>query len=179
MIKLSDSSAVTNIQSELKNSVGNFRTIASSGLVSRVRLDTTGIASYELLAEAIMAVSVFSLIGLVFTMTTNERSRQLGLMRSIGAANRFIFANVLKESALTATIGSGLGLLLGVAVVYLGERFLVATFNTALTVPDFSESLVLILESVAMGVVIGTGASLVPAWRVSRRDPYEAIRRGE
>ena len=179
MIKLSDSSAVTNIQAELKNSVGNFRTIASSGLVTRVRLDTTGIASYELLAEAIMGVSVFSLIGLVFTMTTNERSRQLGLMRSIGAANHFIFANVLKEAALTASIGSGVGLLLGVVVVYLGERFLVATFKTALTVPDFSESLVLILESVAVGIAIGTAASLVPAWRVSRRDPYEAIRKGE
>jgi putative ABC transport system permease protein len=179
MMKLTDSSAVNNIQSELKNNVGNFRTVASSGLVSRVRLDTTGIASYELLAEAIMVASVFSLIGLVFTMTTNERSRQLGLMRSIGATNRFIFANVLKEAALTAAMGSGLGLLLGAAVVYLGEGFLVATFNTALTVPDLAESLVLVFDSVALGIAIGTLASLLPAWRVSRRDPYEAIRKGE
>jgi putative ABC transport system permease protein len=142
-------------------------------------VDTAGIASYELLAEAIMAVSVFSLIGLVFSMTTNERSRQLGLMRSIGATNRFIFANVLKEAAFTAAMGSALGLLLGAAIVHLGEGFLVATFNTALTVPDFSESLVLVLTSVAFGIAIGTAASLLPAWRVSRRDPYEAIRRGE
>jgi putative ABC transport system permease protein len=118
-------------------------------------------------------------MGLVFTMTTNERSRQLGLMRSIGATNRFIFANVLKEAAFTAATGSGLGLLLGAAVVYLGEGFLVATFNTALTLPNFSESLVLILTSVALGIATGTAASLLPAWRVSRRDPYEAIRKGE
>lgn len=179
MVKLSDSGSLTTVESELKNSVGSFRVVAASELVTRVKVDTAGIASYELLAEAIMAISVFSLIGLVFTMTTNERSRQLGLMRSIGATNRFIFANVLKEAALTAAIGSGLGLLLGAAVVYLGEGFLVATFNTALTVPDFSESLILVLTSVAFGIAIGTAASLLPAWRVSRRDPYEAIRKGE
>jgi putative ABC transport system permease protein len=179
MIRLTDSNAVNAIQSELKNDVGNFRTVASSALVSRVKLDTTGIASYELLAEAIMVASVFSLIGLVFTMTTNERSRQLGLMRSIGATNRFIFANVLKEAALTAAIGSGLGLLIGAAFVHLGEGFLVATFNTVLTVPDLAESLVLVFDSVALGIAIGTLASLLPAWRVSRRDPYEAIRKGE
>ncbi|HLQ07030.1 MAG TPA: ABC transporter permease [Nitrososphaerales archaeon] len=179
MVKLSDSGSLTTVESELKNNVGSFRVVAASGLVTRVRVDTAGIASYELLAEVIMAASVFSLIGLVFTMTTNERSRQLGLMRSIGATNRFIFANVLKEAALTAAIGSGLGLLLGAAVVYLGEGFLVATFNTVLTVPDFSESLILVLTSVGLGIAIGTAASLLPAWRVSRRDPYEAIRKGE
>jgi putative ABC transport system permease protein len=179
MVKLSDASSVTTVESELKNTLGNFRAVAASELVTRVRVDTTGIASYELLAEGIMAISVFSLMGLVFTMTTNERSRQLGLMRSIGATNRFIFANVLKEAAFTAAIGSGLGLLLGVTVVYLGEGFLVATFNTALTLPDFSESLVLILTSVALGIATGTAASLLPAWRVVRRDPYQAIREGE
>ncbi|MDA4125914.1 MAG: ABC transporter permease [Thaumarchaeota archaeon] len=179
MVKLSGDGSLTNVESELKNNVGNFRVVAASELVTRVKVDTAGIASYELLAEVIMAISVFSLIGLVFTMTTNERSRQLGLMRSIGATNRFIFVNVLKEAALTAAIGSGLGLLLGAAVVYLGEDFLVATFNTALTVPDFSESLILVLTSVALGIAIGTAASLLPAWRVSRRDPYEAIRKGE
>jgi putative ABC transport system permease protein len=179
LVKLSDASSVTTVESEVKNSVGNFRAVGASQLVTRVRVDTTGIASYELLAEVIMAISVFSLMGLVFTMTTNERSRQLGLMRSIGATNRFIFANVLKEAAFTAATGSGLGLLLGAAVVYLGEGFLVATFNTALTLPNFSESLVLILTSVALGIATGTAASLLPAWRVSRRDPYEAIRKGE
>ena len=179
MVKLSGSGSLATVESELKNSVGSFRVVAASELVTRVRVDTAGIASYELLAEVIMAISVFSLMGLVFTMTTNERSRQLGLMRSIGATNRFIFAHVLKEAALTAAIGSGLGLLLGAGVVYLGKGFLVATFNTALTVPDFSESLILELTSVALGIAIGTAASLVPAWRVSRRDPYEAIRKGE
>ncbi len=179
MMKLAPDASPNAVESEVKNFVGNFRVVEASGLVSRVRVDTTGIASYELLAEVIMAASVFLLMGLVFSMTTNERSRQLGLMRSLGATNRFIFANVLKEAGLTAAIGSTLGLALGVVVVYFGEGFLVATFNTALIGPDFSESLVLILRSVTLGIITGTAASVLPAWRVTRRDPYEAIRKGE
>ncbi len=179
MMKLAPDTSPNAVESGVKNFVGNFRVVEASGLVSRVRVDTTGIASYELLAEVIMAASVFLLMGLVFSMTTNERSRQLGLMRSLGATNRFIFANVLKEAGLTAAIGSALGLALGVVVVYFGEGFLVATFNTALIGPDFSESLVLILRSVTLGIMTGTAASVLPAWRVASRDPYEAIRKGE
>src|SRR5207245_7438901 len=133
----------------------------------------------ELLAEVIMAASVFLLIGLVFTMTTNERGRQLGVMRSLGASRRFIFFNVLKEAGLVALVGSAFGLVLGEAVVAFGRSFLVATFNTSLTSPGFSDSLSMIVRSVAIGIITGSVASVIPAYRVTNRDPYEAIRKGE
>ena len=179
LVKLSPDASVDSVQTKVKNDLGSYRVVEASGLVARVRVDTTGLASYELIAEITMAISVFILMGLVFTMTTNERSRQLGLLRSLGATTRFIFANVLKEAGLTAAVGSVLGLALGELVVYFGEGFLVATFNISLLSPDFAEYLVLISRSVTLGVVTGTAAAVLPAYRVIRRDPYEAIRKGE
>ena len=178
LVKLSPSASADAVEAEVKG-LGSFRLVEATGLVTRVRVDTTGLAAYELLAEIMMAVSVFTLMGLVFSMTTNERSRQLGLLRSLGATARFIFANVLKEAGLMAALGSAIGLALGELVVYFGEGFLVATFNTSLMSPDLLEYLVLIVRSVALGVVTGTAASVLPAYRVTRRDPYEAIRKGE
>ncbi len=178
LVKLSPGASADAVEAEVKG-LGSFRLVEATGLVTRVRVDTTGLAAYELLAEITMAVSVFTLMGLVFSMTTNERSRQLGLLRSLGATARFIFANVLKEAGLMAALGSAIGLALGELVVYFGEGFLVATFNTSLVDPDLLEYLVLIVRSVALGVVTGTAASVLPAYRVTRRDPYEAIRKGE
>ena len=179
MVKLARGASLSVVESEVKNELGSFRVVEASGLVSRVIVDTTGIASYELLAEVIMAASVFLLVALVFSMTTNERGRQLGVMRSLGATRRFVFVNVLKEAGLVASVGSALGLVLGEVVVTFGKRFLVATFNTSLMSPDFSDSLSLIVRSVAIGIITGSVASVIPAYRVTKRDPYEAIRKGE
>src|SRR3989441_9256315 len=98
MVQLARDASLSAVESEVKNELGSFRVVEASGLVSRVIVDTTGIASYELLAEVIMAASVFLLVALVFSMTTNERGRQLGVMRSLGATRRFVFVNVLKEA---------------------------------------------------------------------------------
>ena len=179
MVKLARGASLSLVESEVKNELGSFRVVEASGLVSRVIVDTTGIASYELLAEVIMAASVFLLVALVFSMTTNERGRQLGVMRSLGATRRFVFVNVLKEAGLVASVGSALGLVLGEVVVTFGKSFLVATFNTSLMSPDFSDSLSLIARSVAIGIITGSVASIIPAYIVTKRDPYEAIRKGE
>ena len=179
MVKLARGASLSAVESEVKNELGSFRVVEASGLVSRVIVDTSGIASYELLAGVIMATSVFLLVALVFSMTTNERGRQLGVMRSLGATRRFVFVNVLKEAGLVASVGSALGLVLGEVVVTFGKRFLVATFNTSLMSPDFSDSLSLIVRSVAIGIITGSVASVIPADRVTKRDPYEAIRKGE
>src|SRR2546428_10036834 len=178
MVKLARGASLSAVESEVKNELGSFRVVEASGLVSRVIVDTTGIASYELLAEVIMAASVFLLVALVFSMTTNERGRQLGVMRSLGATRRFVFVNVLKEAGLVASVGSALGLGLGEGVVSFGERVLVDTVNTFLMSPDFSDSLSLIVRSVAIGIITGSVASVIPAYRVTKRDPYEAIRKG-
>ncbi len=179
MVKLAPDALLNTVEAEIKDDLGSYKLVEASGLVSRVRVDTTGIASYETLAEIIMAASVFLLMALVFSMTTNEQSRQLGILRSLGASNRFIFLNVLKEAGLAAVIGSLLGLALGELVVSSGENYLVATFNTSVMSPDFLESLGLTLRSLVLGIITGAAAALIPAYRIIRRDPYEAIRRGE
>ncbi|MDA4121489.1 MAG: hypothetical protein OK404_03670, partial [Thaumarchaeota archaeon] len=104
MVRLAPDATLTSVEVEIKNGLGSLRLREANALVQRVSVDTTGIGSYELLAETIMAASVFSMMVLVFSMTTNERGRQLGILRSLGATRRFIFSNVLKEAALMAVV---------------------------------------------------------------------------
>jgi len=178
VLKFAPGATLTNIENETK-ALGVVRVVEAPGLVSRVAADTTGLASYELLAEAIVGASVFVMMVLVFSMTTNERGRQLGVLRSLGATRRFILGNVLKEAALTAGIGSALGLLIGEVVIILGQNFLFANFNTPVLGLGFWESITLLVTSASLGILAGTAASALPAYRATRRDPYEAIRGGE
>src|SRR5256712_4384693 len=179
MVKLARGASLSVVESEVKNELGSFRVVEASGLVSRVIVDTAGIASYELLAEVLKAASLFLFVRLVFSMTTNERCRRLRVMRLLGATRRFGLVHVLKEAGLDASVGSALRPVLAEAVVDDRIRFLVATFNTSLMSPDFSDSLSLIARSVAIGIITGSVASIIPAYIVTKRGPYEAIRKGE
>jgi putative ABC transport system permease protein len=179
MVRLGPGAELSTVESEIKSTLGSVKVVEASGLVSRISADTTGLASYELLAETIVAASVFVMLVLVFSMTTNERGRQLGVLRSLGATKRFIFGNVLKEAALIAVIGSAVGLVIGEVVISLGQSFLFANFNTPVLGLDFTESMILVASSALLGILTGTAASALPAYEVTKREPYEAIRRGE
>jgi putative ABC transport system permease protein len=179
LLKLVDGANPATVKGEIEIYIVSFRLVEASGLVSQVKADTTGIVSYELLVEIIMAISVLVMIGSIFSMTVNERSRQLGLLRSLGATKRFIFGNVVIEAALMAIAGGALGLVVGELIVLFGEQSLVVTFNIPPLQPTFIESVILSVTSVAFGIIVGTAASSLPAIVVSRRDPYDAIRRGD
>jgi putative ABC transport system permease protein len=179
MLRLSPDANLNSVETEIKGSLGSVKVIEATGLISRVSTDTTGLASYELLAESIVAASVFVMMVLVFSMTTNERGRQLGVLRSLGATRRFIFGNVLKEAALIAVIGSALGLVMGEVVISFGQSFLSTSFSTPVLNLGFSEWMILVASSASLGILTGTAASALPAYSVTKREPYEAIRRGE
>jgi putative ABC transport system permease protein len=178
-LKLTQNAVKNVLESEIQNAVYSFKLVEASGLVSRVRVDTNGISSYEVVAEIMMGASVLVLMASVFSMTSNERNRQLGLLRSLGATKGFIFRNALLEAGLMALVGGVFGLIVGNLVVMFGETFLVATFNIHLIQPTFLEALTLSVTSVALGILVGTAASTLPAYRVSSGDPYDAIRKGE
>jgi putative ABC transport system permease protein len=101
-----------------------------------------------------------------FFTTVTERSRQIGVLKSLGMPNTTI-AWVIEQEALFVSV---LGVLLGIALT-LGARFLVMRL-TSLTV-DIEPRWLLI--SLLIGLVGGTVGALYPALKAARQDPVEAL----
>jgi putative ABC transport system permease protein len=89
-------------------------------------------------------------------------------MRTNGWTRRNVLALVTVESALLGLLSGVLGALLGVAIVFTVNRFLVE-FEL-----DLSPGL--LAASLAAALVIATASGLYPAWRASRMTPMDAIR---
>jgi putative ABC transport system permease protein len=113
---------------------------------------------------------VVSLFGMVNTMVLSvfERTREIGMLRTIGMTRRQARRMIRHESVITAligaTLGIGLGLLLAVVAV------------TAM--PDFA-AMTIPLETLAgftlVSLLAGIGAAVLPARRASRLDVLEAV----
>ena len=131
--------------------------------------------SLEALLGLVWALSLV-LLGLVFSVTANERRREIGVLRALGSTRNFVFRSLLTEAALLALVGGVLGILLSGAVVYLFRGLLMASFGIPLIFPPVPE----LAAFVAAGFLLALGtaalAALFPALRVSRQDPATAMR---
>jgi putative ABC transport system permease protein len=115
-------------------------------------------------------------IGIMNTMYTAvlERTREIGIMKAVGATNNAILAIFLFESGLLGLTGGIIGVLLGWAlsqlVIIAGSASLGPGILSAQLTPQ------LIFGALAFSFIVGAIAGTFPAYEASRMPPVEALR---
>jgi len=115
-------------------------------------------------------------IGIMNTMYTAvlERTKEIGIMKSIGAKNSGIFSIFFIESGLMGTVGGLIGIGIGSAIAYglafagrtiLGQEMIQAHISPAL-----------IIGTLLFSFILGTLFGILPAMRASKLQPVESIR---
>jgi putative ABC transport system permease protein len=137
-----------------------------------------GILQTVLIAIASIALIVAS-IGIMNTMLTSvmERTREIGIMKAIGATNKDIMSIFIIEGLLLSIVGGISGIIIGV----FGSRA-VASLLTNIGPGGGGPPLepVITFVAIALGLsvsmVVGIISSLYPAWKAARMSPIEAVR---
>jgi putative ABC transport system permease protein len=104
----------------------------------------------------------------ILTIAVAERTREIGLLRAVGATRRAVLALFLGEAALLAAIGGAAGLALGLGIAGLLKLVLPA-------LPVHTPWVYAVLAEV-VAVAVGLAAGVLPARRAARLDPLEALR---
>ena len=112
-----------------------------------------------------------------FSITVAQRTREFGLLRTLGATRGQILSSVVPRGCMLGLLGSGIGLLAGLGIApALDELFKAfgADLPDSGTVVEFRTVWVSLLAGTAVTVVAG----LLPAIRASRVTPVAALREG-
>jgi putative ABC transport system permease protein len=104
-------------------------------------------------------------------MSVAERTREIGIKRSIGASRGRIVRELVVESSLIGLTGGIIGLVLG-AIVVLVVNEMGRSSGTILFQLTFETAAFAIVFSTVLGALAG----LAPAWTAARLDPVEALR---
>lgn len=123
------------------------------------------------------AISLFVgafLIVNTFAMLLAQRSRELALLRALGASTRQVFASVVAEAVVVGLIGSTLGLAFGLLLAK-GLQALFGLVGLDLAGQSLVVSPATIVASYVIGILVTVLAAVMPAWRTRRIAPVQAL----
>jgi len=102
----------------------------------------------------------------IMLVSVTERTKEIGLRKSLGARRVDILKQFLFEAITLSTIGGAIGILLA---------WIVGKIVTATIFPTYL-SIVAILGALAASGGVGVLSGIIPAWKAARLDPIEALR---
>jgi putative ABC transport system permease protein len=142
-------------------------------LANRLSFLTQALLAFGLIAVFVGAFVIFN----SFSITVAQRTRELGLLRTLGAQRRQLLASVVSEALVIGALGSGLAIGLGFATAAAIRALFEAV---ALRLPATGAVLEPRTVYVCMGVGMATTllAALAPALRATRVPPVAALREG-
>jgi len=128
----------------------------------------------NLVGYAGMIASALAVIT-VLTMIVSGKTRDIGVLRSLGISRREIILIFIFDGMLIGMVGSAIGALISGSVIFFLDRFPVAFFGGIVLEVKFGLTPGF-LTPIMVGFVISVLASIYPAWRASKYEPAEAVK---
>ncbi len=125
-------------------------------------------AGISLVVGSFLIVNTFSIL-------VAQRSRELALLRALGASRRQVTGSVLFEAVVLGAVGATIGLGLGVLLA-MGIRALFASFGLDISGTALVFAPRTVIAAYAVGIVVTTLAAYLPARRSARIAPVAALR---
>ena len=163
-------SAKTKLESFLLEKIGDsdyFTVTSMKAILDRM---TEMMGTMEMVLVAIAGISLLvGCIGImnIMLVSVSERTREIGIRKSLGAKHRHIMSQFVMESGVVSCIGGIIGILIGSIVSVLAGKAL----NMAVA-PSMGAIILAFSVSVGIGVVFG----FLPARKAAKLNPIDALR---
>lgn len=131
------------------------------------------IVKYFLVMLWIMAVII---IALLFSLTVNERKKEFGILRSIGATRKRLAMMIMNEALIISLCGSITGLIFGVIIIFSVSPFISEMIHLPFLLPAVHELTLTAVMSCLIAILTGIISSAFFAFKAGYNDIHENIK---
>ena len=176
LVRVAPGSDVQQVAVAILQQVPGVTPIQSPDLFQAFRKQMMGLQQGMVIVLSIILAMSLLLIGLIFSMATNERRREIGVLRALGATRMIIFRSLLTEAGILALAGGITGIVLSALATYLFRDLIVTVIGFPFLFPSLPALFPLVIGGMTVALLGITIAALIPAFRISRQDPALAMR---
>ncbi len=173
IIKLKSPNLADSFKQRIKNNLPDLEVFSPGTIMENIG------EVLSLLDSVLLAISGVSLLvgvtSVLSTMITNviEKTREIGVMKAIGASRRQILAIFLFQSVIVCLIGGILGVFFSIGVSpFLEQQISLASGISfqAIYSPE------LVLGAIALSCLLGVASGFIPSWKAANIQPVEALK---
>ena len=154
------------------------RAFTMNGLLSGAMDTVNSMDNYSTILMALISILVIAALLCIFTITINERTKEFGILASLGATSNKLSGIVLSEGIFIGLAGGLIGVIFSIAALLIFGN----TIVVLLDIPKLNSNLMYLLglglKCMALALVVSIGASLYSAWKVSRNN-LDTLIKGE
>jgi len=175
MVEAAEDADMAAVEAKLREIVGRYPSFVLTEWRSfREEQQRAFNRSISLLNVIMVMFALPSLLAMVNTLTINvmERTREIGVLRAVGSTRRQVRRMIVAESLLLGALGTAFGILAG---LWLGYVLMQGMDVSGFVMPYYFPYAGILL-AVAVGLLIGVGAAVLPARRAARLDIVAALR---
>jgi putative ABC transport system permease protein len=159
----------------------NLKVVTTGNIQTSARQTTVAVFSGIIALIVVLVMSNILMINAIFSAVVNERKREIGIIRAIGATKAAIFKLVLYESTMISVISGLIGMLIGGIMLKLFQRsivFYLKLLNIPFMLPPPELIVILAAGAIAIALLMGISGSTYPAFIAVRIDPHETMKQG-
>ena len=173
-VRLASGASVRRVRADLERALGPaYAVSAGSQSGQTVQLWQRLVLGTLVFVDGLTLAGSAGLVYAVFAAAARTRTRQIGLLRVVGAVRRQVLALLVTEATLLGLAGSGLGLVVGFLFAWAGAGLVLPDADVPVVPPLPAGSLLL---AVALGLLGSLAGAIVPALRAARQSPLAALR---
>jgi putative ABC transport system permease protein len=169
-IQVDDPAKTEAVKELLKAKLPDYGIISMEEMASQLRenVNSQGLSAFILVIMAIGVIIGFAVVCLSMYMAVLQRTREVGILKSLGASKTYILRLILTEALLLGIGGTVLGILMSYGARWAIERFQPASFQMEIVFSWWPRALLITLIAATLG-------ALYPGLTAASHDPIEAL----
>jgi len=179
LVQVNDDISPDRVAIRLEHDIPGVKALVSDTIISTVRKQLAGLIKAILVISVILWFIVLLIMAFAFYMIVNERRREIGLLRAMGANKGHISLIILNEAILLSAVGGMAGTAIGYGVLIAFKDLMLHYLRLPYLFPSTPELITLTAGALLFSITTGLLAALLPVLTILKIEPYDAIRSAE
>src|SRR5215475_7459345 len=179
LVQLAPDATTLQARFSILSSLKGVKVVTGDSTLSGIRQGLSALLNGLLALMVLLFASLALMVSVLFSAIGTERRIELGLLKAIGTQRSQMIGMMVIEAVIATGLGGVLGVIVGGLIMRFYEHSLIY-YLERIGIPfiwlDGPRLAAFAGASILLACVIGALGVLYPAWRASRRDPYDLVR---